>query len=121
MSDIKLSRRRQEAITRCQHEFEEVRAELEDIDFVLQGSVTERRMVCGKPGCRCHRESDARHGPYYQWSWKSRGRTHSVYLTQDQADLCKQWVQNNRRMEKVMKRLRRISLRAAHLHQIPSK
>lgn len=121
MSDIKLSARRQEALRRRQREFEEVRAELQEVGFVLQGSVTERRMVCGKPGCRCHHDPEARHGPYYQWSWKSQGRTYSVYLTREQADLCRQWVRNNRRMEKIMKRLRRISLRAAHLHQIPSK
>lgn len=56
-----------------------------------------------------------------QWSWKSRGRTSSVYLTKEKAALCRKWVKNHRRMEKILKRLREISLRAARLYEMRSK
>lgn len=120
MSNTKPSPR-QQALERQQRKYQEAKAELLALGFVLQGSVTERWIECGKAACRCHQDTQARHGPYYQWSWKSRGRTSSVYLTKQQATLCRQWVRNHRRMEKILKRLREISLRAARLSEIPSK
>lgn len=121
MSTPELSPRQQEALRRQQRKYEDAQANLDEIGFVLQGSVTERWMECGKPTCHCHQDPEGRHGPYYQWSWKSRGRTSSVYLTEEQADLCRQWVNNHRRMQKTLKRLREISLRAARLYGIRSK
>jgi hypothetical protein len=119
--DLEPPPRRQEALRRLRKEYVEAQRQLAQIGFVLQGSVAERRMLCGKASCRCRREPDARHGPYYQWSWKSRGRTVSVYLTPTQAATCKEWVRNNRQMERIFARLRRISVRAARLLEIPLK
>jgi hypothetical protein len=119
--DIRLPPRDQEALRRLRHQFAEAMQELSHLGFVLQGSVSERRMLCGKAACRCRDDPRARHGPYYQWSWKKEGRTVSAYLTQEQAGLCKEWVRNNRTMDKVMRRLRSISLRAARLFEIPPK
>ncbi len=121
MSDAELSPKQQQALERQRGKLEEAKAELVGLGFILQGSVTERRMECGKAGCRCHGDPGARHGPYYQWSWKASGRTASVYLSPAQAELCRQWVANHRRAEKILKRMREISKRAARLHNIRSK
>jgi len=116
-----LSPRGQEALKRLEREFAEAKQALARLGFVLQGSLSQRRMLCGRAGCRCRAEEGARHGPYYQWGRKIQGKTVSSYLSRDQAALCKGWIRNNRDMEKVIKRLRRISLRAARLFQIPPK
>jgi len=121
MPSNRFTRRQEESLRRYEQKYEQIKAELSDLGFILQGSVTERWMECGKPACRCHEDPEARHGPYFQWSWKSRGRTYSVYLTKEQASLCKQWVKNNRNMDKIIKRLRKLSLRAARLHKIAPK
>ena len=110
---------RRPVLQRHEQQYEKVKAEILDIDYVLQGSVTERQMECGKTACQCHVDVRARHGPYYQWSWKSRGRTVSVYLDKEQAALCRQWVENNRRLERILTRMRNISLRVARLHKLP--
>jgi hypothetical protein len=119
--DLKLTPRQQETLRSLERQCGEAARELTQIGFVLQGSVRERRMLCGKAGCRCRTDPRARHGPYYQWSWKEKGRTVSTYLTKDQADICMEWARNNRAMEKILKRLRAISLRAARLFEIPPK
>ena len=121
MKNMELSPRRQEALARLTLEFAEARGDLTRLGFVLQGSLSERWMLCGKIDCACKRDPDARHGPYYQWGRKTRGKTVSSYLSLEQAALCKRWIGNNREMEKIVKRLRRISLRAARLFQIPPK
>ena len=121
MPDLQLKRGQEEALQRLQEKFEQIKSEINELGFVVQGSVTERWMKCGKSSCHCQKVPDERHGPYYQWSWKSSGHTSSVNLTKEQAVLCKQWVKNNRRLEKITKRLRKLSLRVARLYKIAPK
>jgi len=110
---------RQKALQHHERQYEKVKAEILALGYVLQGSVIERWMECGKAACQCHEDVRARHGPYYQWSWKSRGRTVSVYLDKEQAGLCKRWVGNNRRLERILTRIRTLSLRVARLYKLP--
>ncbi len=112
---------RAEKLHRYGEQYEDLKRELTSCGYILQGSVTEHWIQCGKPSCHCHTDRQARHGPYYQWSWKTRGRTASVYLDAEQAALCKEWIQNNRRLENTLKRMRILSLRAARLHEIARK
>lgn len=121
MPGIQLTYRQEETLARLQGRLEEIQSEIEEIGFVLQGSITERWKKCGKSACRCHNNPDEWHGPYHQWSWKTGGRTSSVSLSQEQATLCRQWVKNNRKLEKIVKRLRGLSIRAARLYGIRGK
>ena len=121
MSAIPLKRRQEAALRRIQVKYEQIMSEIDEIGFVVQGSVTDRWKKCGKPACRCHDDPDEWHGPYYQWSWKSDGQTSSVSLTKEQATLCRQWIKNNRKLETTIKRLRKLSLRAARLYDIARK
>jgi len=45
-----------------------------EIDLVCSGTLLERTKVCGKPSCRCARNEQARHGPYYEWNRRLQGR-----------------------------------------------
>ena len=118
MATISLARKQQQALRGYEGKYRQLQAEIEEVGYVLKGSVTKRFKECGKQTCRCHDDPDARHGPYYQWSWKSRGRTVSVYLDEEQAAMCKRWIKNNRRLEKLMGRLRSLSLRVARLYGV---
>jgi hypothetical protein len=121
LANIQLTPRQENALGRLEEKFGEVKSEIEEIGFIVQGSVTNRWKKCGKPACRCHEDPNEWHGPYYQWSWKTSGRTSSVSLSQEQAALCRQWVENNRKLERIIKRLRRLSLRAARVYEIARK
>ncbi len=121
MPAIHLTRRKEEALRRIQEKYEQIKSELDDIGFVVQGSVTERWKKCGKPACRCYNDPDEWHGPYYQWSWKIDGKTFSVSLTKEQATLCRQWGKNNKKIETIIKRLRKLSLRATRIYDIAKK
>jgi hypothetical protein len=106
-------------LARLREQYEQLRSELAQIDYILQGSVTQRRIPCGKPSCACTTDVEARHGPYFQWSQKQQGRTVSVYLSLEQAMLCRQWIDNHRQLERITRKMRALSLRAARLHKIP--
>jgi len=115
-AELELSPSKQQRLLRYQEEYRQLTQKLAETDFVLQGSLTERWMRCGTASCGCHQDAKARHGPYYQWSWKDKGRTASVYLSQQQAELCKEWIANHREMDGVIQRMRNLSLRMARLY-----
>ena len=58
-----------------------LKAKLQAVGFIGQGSVQTRRIACGSPTCRCHHDPDARHGPYHYWTRKARGKTVGLKLT----------------------------------------
>src|SRR5580704_12479981 len=58
-----------------------------DLKPMRIGSVGERTMKCGKKGCACANDPDARHGPYYCLTKAVKGETRSRYLTAEQADM----------------------------------
>ena len=121
MADIPLTHDQRETLRGLQNSYDAIKSEMQEIGFVMQGSVTERWKKCGTSSCRCTKELDYRHGPYYQLSWKTEGKTYSVTLTQEQADLCRQWIQNNRLLEDIIKRLRSLSIEMANLYKIQKK
>jgi len=116
-----LDPRRRRLLDRYEKDYEELKTELAQIGYVVLGSVTERRMTCSKPACACHVDPEARHGPYFQWSWKEAGRTVSCYLDDDRARLCRKWIANSRRLDRILKRMRLLSLRVARLYEITQK
>lgn len=57
-----------------------------------RGSLSERYMTCGKPGCACAEDPDARHGPYFSLTRTVHGRTESRLVGAMQAALVRQQV-----------------------------
>jgi len=111
---------RQRRLAQLHRDYEQLRSELDQLGYILQGSLTARRIPCGKAACACTTDITARHGPYFQWSRKRAGRTVSTYLTPEQAALCQQWIKNNRQLEHIVSRLRKLSVRLARLHGLPT-
>ena len=71
------------ALRRYEEQYDALKAELETLGFVGQGSVHTRRITCGRAPwatCRCHDDPDARHGPYHYWTRKARGKTVGLNL-----------------------------------------
>ena len=58
-----------------------------------RGSVSERTMKCGKAGCPCQDDPKARHGPYYSLTRPMAGKTHSRYLSPEQAELARRQIE----------------------------
>ncbi len=72
-------------------------ADLADAAPMRRGSLSERTIKCSKPGCACAQDPKARHGPYYSLTHAVGGKTHSRFLTAEQADLVRQQIDAGRR------------------------
>lgn len=85
---------------------------LQELGFIALGTVQTRYKTCGQPLCACRRDPDRRHGPYYHWTRKIEGKTVSVTLTKEQAELYREAIDNARTLNRTMRAMRRISSQA---------
>lgn len=88
-------------------------AQLAQLGFALPGTLTERHMRCGKPGCRCKADPPVLHGPYLQWTRKVGNKTVTKLLTADQRDRYQTWFDNDRKLKQLVNELERLSLETA--------
>lgn len=93
--------------------YDALRRSLANIGFVCKGSMVRRHMPCGRAGCRCAEGPENWHGPYYQWTRKVKGRTVTVRLTPEQAQLLSGYVQNDRQLRRIVAQMRAISFKMA--------
>jgi len=70
--------------------------DLADAKPMRRGSLSERTIKCSKSGCACAQDPKARHGPYYSLTHAVGGKTHSRFLTAEQADLVRQQIDAGR-------------------------
>src|ERR1035438_1841802 len=69
------------ALRAAAQRFRQARQELHQLDYFLKGTVLKRMLKCGRPQCACHRDPAARHGPYFEWTYKAAGKTVNVKLS----------------------------------------
>lgn len=65
-----------------------------------RGSVSERSMKCGQPGCRCQDDPQGRHGPYFSLTRVEEGKTRSRYLDAERAAVARRQVEAGKRFRK---------------------
>jgi hypothetical protein len=92
--------------------YQQLQRALSRVGYFRRGTLLERFMPCGKPGCACQASPPRLHGPYYQWTRKVDGKTVTVRLTREQADLLADWIATGRELDRIIAQMERLSLRA---------
>jgi len=88
-----------------------IKAALGEVGFICAGSLAEVYHCCRNPNCRCV-DPQRRHGPYWQLTWKEGGKTVSRRLSEQEARLYREWIDNRRRLESVISHMQGISREA---------
>lgn len=102
--------------------YQQLQRALSRVGYFRRGTLLKRFMACGKPGCACQASPPRLHGPYYQWTRKVDGKTVTVRLTREQADLLAVWVATGRELDRIIAQMERMSLRVTDrlLKKLPS-
>jgi hypothetical protein len=95
-----------------QQRYQKLQAALGRVGYFRRGTLLKRFMPCGKPGCACQASPPRLHGPYYQWTRKVRGKTVTVRLTSEQAELLARWIEAGRELDRIIAEMEQLSLRA---------
>ena len=105
----------QQRLDSYERRYRELAAQLADIGFISSGSLTRRYTRCTSPGCRCRADPPQPHGPYWQLTRKIDGKTTTRRLTPSEAELYRDWINNDRRMRQVINQMRILATKAAEL------
>jgi hypothetical protein len=102
-------------IIECQQRHLDLSQNLASIGFLWPGTVQKQMLTCGKTQCACHKDPKARHGPYYYWTSKKKGKTVSRKLTREEAQVLESWINNRRAVDATLKEMMKVSERALGL------
>jgi len=86
--------------------YERLKSSVAALGLVQIGSIAKRIDQRRAPRGRLRRW-----GPYYQWTFKEGGKTRTVNLTAQQAREWAKAIRNQRRLEKIARDMRQVSLR----------
>ncbi len=103
----------------CQARVPEIKRALSTLGDIHPGSLSKQWNVCGKPDCRCKDPKHPRkHGPYYQISYTWRGKSHTVFVPENQAPEVKKQIVNYRRFRLLCQQWVDVALELARLQKI---
>jgi hypothetical protein len=88
--------------------YKRLAGQLGKIGLVLQGTITERTILREELSCKGNKKI---YGPYYQWTRKHRGKTITINLTASQAKAYQKAINNHRKIDKLIRRMRQSSLK----------
>lgn len=110
-----MSRANDERILKYEEAYAALSRRLGSTGFLWVGTVLHQVHVCGKPSCGSVKDRRRRHGPYYVWTRKVRGKTVTRMLTEAEGRLYTAWIQNRRRLDVTIKKMLSLSKRLAPL------
>jgi hypothetical protein len=99
-------------VDRHAQRFLQLKHELQNVEYFCKGTVLERRMKCGQPACACQTDPTKRHGPYWEWTYKTKGKTVNVRLSAQAGPLFKTASRQHRKIKSLLACLERVSQNA---------
>ena len=96
----------EKSIGALQRRYEKLAARLAALGPILQGTITERTITRKDPK---NPAATRTIGPYYQWTFKSKGKTVTVNLAASQVKLFQRAIDTNRKMEELLSEMRCLS------------
>ncbi len=108
MSTQKISSQ-EKKLNQLQEKFEKTKAGLSSLGIFRKGSITKRWMTCGNPRCQCRRDPSKRHGPYYWWTTKEKGRTQAILVPREWLSEARTCVRNYKELKRKLDALSTLS------------
>ena len=102
-------------LAECEERRRQLAEQIASIGFTWPGTLQRRRLTCGRPQCACHRDPNARHGPYAYWTTKYQQKTVARKLSTREAAIIEEWIENRRQIEAILKQISILSQRALEL------
>ena len=89
--------------------FRTLKQEFQQLEFFCKGTLLKRTMKCGKAQCACRHDPTKRHGPYFEWTYKAKGKTVNVKLTRDVMPVFRAAAHQYRKLRSLLNRLESLS------------
>jgi hypothetical protein len=96
-------------LDRYAERFRELKREFQQLEYFSKGTLLKRMVKCGKAQCACRHDPAKRHGPYFEWTYKAKGKTVNVNLTPEVTPLFRAASLQYRKLKSLLSRLERLS------------
>jgi len=100
------------ALARYERQYHELKAALATLGYFCKGTVLSRTLRCGRATCPCSHDRDRRHGPYFEWTYKSAGKTVHHRLSVQEAKVYQEGSAQYRKLKSLLRRMENLSRRA---------
>ena len=103
------------AAEEMERRYRQLAARLAKLQVMVQGTITERtieRELAAAPGKK------KVYGPYYQWTFKQKGKTVTVNLAIKQAQAYQRAIEEHRKMENIVNEMRQLSLKILEMKTV---
>jgi predicted DNA-binding helix-hairpin-helix protein len=98
---------KEKSLNKYYKQLEQLRKKLASIDLILPGSIHKRTIEKDD----LEKKGKTRTiGPYYQWTWKKKGKTVNINLSEQQAMEYQKAIDEHREVDRIIKEMRTISL-----------
>ena len=97
------------ALAKHAQRFQDLKRGLDQLGYFCKGTVLKRMTKCGKPYCACRSDPDKRHSPYFELTYKVKGKTVNVRLSPQAAPLYRAASAQFRKLKATLQRLEKIS------------
>ena len=68
---------------------------------MMQGSLFERYLPCGKEGCKC--KEGAHHGPFYYLTYLKAGKLKTQYVPRDKVEKVKKGIKAYKKVKEIIR------------------
>lgn len=99
--------KKDQSIEALRQRHKKLAAQLAKLGCIVQGTITQRTMVKDDPNAPGKQKA---YGPYYQWTQKQHGKTVTRNLSPSQAKTYQKAIDNHRKLERILRDMRAISL-----------
>lgn len=96
-------------LARHAQRFQELKRGLDQLEYFCKGTVLKRMTKCGKAYCACASDPTKRHGPYFELTYKVKGKTVNVRLSPEAAPLYQAASLQFRKLKALLSRLEKVS------------
>ena len=99
--------------------YAELKKKILGVGYICKGSIVPSYRKCGKAYCRCAKARDKKemHGPYLLWTRKIKSKTVTKKLSENQALLCNEFIQNSRKLDEILEQMKKLSVDALDLEK----
>ena len=85
-----------------QIKLDKIKNELCEFDLLAPGRLRTTLMKCGNPKCSCHKDKNARHGPYHLWDRKVGNKLTSKMVSDKTHKKIINWIKERKKLENLI-------------------
>jgi hypothetical protein len=82
---------------------------LDELSYFCKGTVLKRMMKCGQQRCACHQDPAKRHGPYFEWTYKIKGKTINRRLRPEEVPAYEAAIEQYRKLQSILVQMEELS------------